>query len=199
MYARPGPGVPAPELLRPPVEGHTSEDLDRLPGLPSHTELIDGGLVVPALQTAFHALMGDVLVAGLRRTVPEALKVRREMTVTLGPRQRPEPDVLVVEASAEADPGWSETTYPPEAVHLVVEVVSTESEERDRKRKPLLYAEAGIAHFWRVEKGDGGPVVYTYEIDPATRAYFLTGIHHSHLAASAPFPVDIDLTEVDRL
>ncbi|GAA1075030.1 MULTISPECIES: Uma2 family endonuclease [Nocardiopsis] len=199
MCAQPVPDLPASEWPMPPVDGYTADDLDRIPGLPPHTELIDGSLVLVSPQKRFHTLALDVLVAGLRRTVPKALRVRREMTVTIGPRQRPEPDVLVVDAAVEADPDWPETSYPPEAVHLVVEVVSTESEERDRKRKPLLYAEAGIAHFWRVEQGEDGPVVYIYEIDPATKAYFPTGIHHAHLTASAPFPVDIDLTEVDRL
>src|SRR5690606_15346182 len=185
--------APAPGWPRPPAEGFTAEDLDRLP-VPPHTELIDGALVLPARQTVWHSIMGNVLTEGLRRTAPEHLRVRRDMTVTLGPRQRPEPDVLVVQAEAETS--MDMTTYPPEAVHLVVEVVSAESEERDRKRKPLLYAEARIAHFWRVEQGEDGPVVYIYEIDPATKTYFLTGIHHARLTASAPFPVDIDLAEV---
>jgi hypothetical protein len=33
-----------------------------------------------------------------------------------------------------------------------------------------------------------------YELDPATKAYTLTGIHHELL-----FDTDIDLTEIDRI
>lgn len=83
---------------------------------------------------------------------------------------------------------------------LVVEVVSPDSEERDRERKPQLYAKAGITHFWRVEDASGGKVVvYVYELDPATHTYVVTGIHHERLTLTVPFDIDIDLTEIDRL
>lgn len=85
------------------------------------------------------------------------------------------------------------TFYLPAEVRLAVEVVSPESEERDRKNKPPRYAEAGIPHFWRVEESDGEPVVYVYELDPATRAYAITGIHHGKLGVTVPFAIDIDL------
>ncbi|WP_325098757.1 hypothetical protein [Nocardia gipuzkoensis] len=78
-------------------------------------------------------------------------------------------------------------------------MVSAESRTRDRERKPQLYARAGIAHFWRVENVDGRPVVYVYELDPATKAYALTGIHHDRLKLTVPFDMDIDLTDTDRL
>ncbi len=82
---------------------------------------------------------------------------------------------------------------------LVVEVVSAESRTRDRERKPQLYAKAGIPHFWRVENIDGRPVVYVYELDPATGAYAPSGIFHDRLKVSVPFEIDIDLSEIDRL
>ncbi|GAA4616411.1 hypothetical protein GCM10023195_72970 [Actinoallomurus liliacearum] len=90
------------------------------------------------------------------------------------------------------------TPYTPAEVRLVVEVVSPESEERDRKLKPARYAEAGIAHFWRVEENDGRPVVYVHELDPATATYALTGIHHGKLSVPVPFPIDIDLDDLPR-
>ncbi|MGN9812452.1 Uma2 family endonuclease [Micromonospora sp. BQ11] len=189
---------PVFEWPKPPPGGYTAEDLDRLPDLPPHTELIDASLVFVSPQKAFHSLAVDLLVHGLRRTAPKHLRVRREMSVTLGPRQRPEPDLLVVRASAETGP--DQTWYPPDAVELVVEVVSPDSEERDRERKPQLYAKAGIRHFWRVEDGSGGAIVlYAYELDPATHAYALTGIYHDRLSVKLPFEVDLDLTEIDQL
>lgn len=36
---------PGYEWPRPPEGGYVAEDLDRLPNLPPHTELIDGSLV----------------------------------------------------------------------------------------------------------------------------------------------------------
>jgi Uma2 family endonuclease len=79
-----------------------------------------------------------------------------------------------------------------------VEVVSEDSEDRDREVKPRKYAQAGIPHYWRVEENQGLPVVYAYEIDPATQAYGLTGIFHDKLELTVPFPVDIDLTALGR-
>jgi Uma2 family endonuclease len=182
---------------RPPEGGYTADDLDRLPDLPTHTELIDGSLVFVSPQAKFHTLAMYLLERGLRSMVPDDLRVRREMSVVLGKRQRPEPDVLVVRA--EADGELEQTAYQPEDVVLAIEVVSPDSELRDRERKPLLYAGAGIRHFWRVEKVSGRPAVFVYELDPATKSYVVTGIHHDQLKLSVPFTIDIDLTEIDRL
>jgi hypothetical protein len=49
-----------------------------------------------------------------------------------------------------------------------------------------------------VEENNGLPVVYVYELDPATNAYAITGIHHGRLKLSVPFPVDIDLDNLPR-
>lgn len=99
----------------------------------------------------------------------------------------------VIDAEARGD--GNETWYPAEVVHLVVEVVSPDSEVRDRERKPQLYARAGIRHFWRIEDNDGKPVVYVYELDPATSVYALSGIHHDRLKLSVPFTIDVDLNQ----
>ncbi|WP_150251512.1 Uma2 family endonuclease [Nocardiopsis deserti] len=190
------PSAPVPDWLIPPIEGFQTEDLDRLTALPPHSEMIDGSIVLPAPREGYHNVVLDLLTIGLRHTVPAHYGVRREMTVTLGPRQRPEPDVMVVNAEAVDD---RQSTFPADAVVLVVEVVSQASMERDRKRKPFLYAEAGIPHFWRIEKNDNAPVVYVYELDPAKACYVPTGIRHDRLKVGFPYPVDIDLTEVHRL
>ncbi|MEV5706851.1 Uma2 family endonuclease [Actinoallomurus sp. NPDC052274] len=181
----------------PPEGGFRAEDLDRIPELPPHTQLIDGSLVFVSPQANFHMLTISLLEMVLRRLAPSGLRVRREMTITIGPRQRPEPDLLLVRA--EGITGPEQTTYRPEHVELVVEVVSRESEVRDRERKPQLYAGASIPHLWRVENTGGRPTVYVYELDPATDSYALTGIHHDRLKLTVPFDLDIDLTEVDRL
>lgn len=186
-----------PEWVFPPPGGFTAEDLDRIPQLPAHTELIDGSLVFVSPQASFHMRAVDLLVMALRLTAPREFRVRREMCVVLDERQRPEPDVSVIHASAEQSP--EQTFYRAEDVVLVIEVISPESKDRDRKRKPSLYAEAGIPHFWIVENDSGRPVVHTYELDRVTGAYAITGIHHDRLKLSAPFDIDVDLTEIDEL
>jgi Uma2 family endonuclease len=182
---------PVPAWMR-PDGGFTADDLDHLPELPPHTELIDGGLVLVSPQKYRHMELVSVLQFGLRATVPAGLRVVREMSVVLSSRQRPEPDVCVVKATFVDK---EETWYPAEAVKLAVEVVSPESQIRDRERKPQLYAQAGIEHFWRVEDKDGDPVVYVHELDPATSTYALSGIHHERLTLKVPFAIDIDLTD----
>jgi Uma2 family endonuclease len=183
----------------PPPGGYTVDDLFDLPDLPPHTELIDGSLVFVSPQRDFHSLVLFLLEAGLRRTVPEHLRIKREMAVVLSPQTVPEPDLVVVRA--EAVTSRRQTRYEAADVVLAVEVVSPESEERDRETKPLKYAKAAIRHFWRVEMtGEKDhPTVYVFELDPATGVYVVTGIHHDRLKLSEPFTVDIDLTEIDRL
>ncbi|MFD5428553.1 Uma2 family endonuclease [Streptomyces sp. NPDC127084] len=181
---------------RPPVGGWTADDLDRLPNLPPHTELIDGSLVLVSPQTRFHTLAMRLFENALVRQAPDHLEAMREMAVRLDNRNRPEPDVLVV--PIDADTGPRQTWFKPEDVVLAVEVVSDDSVERDREVKPRKYARAGVPHYWRVEECDGLPVVHVYELDPATVSYGLTGIHHKQLTLDRPFPIDIDLTAIGR-
>ncbi len=190
---------PLPAWIFPPPDGFTTDDLDRIPQLPRHTELIDGGLVFAGPQRAFHSLVVSLLNTALRQWAPKSLRVCRDMTVTLDRRNRPEPDLSVLRAEAVSAEGH-ETGYEAADVVLVVEAVSPDSEARDRKRKPQLYAEAGIRHFWLVERGEGRrPVVHVFELDPVTRTYVPTGIYHDRLKVSVPFTIDIDLTEIDQL
>jgi Uma2 family endonuclease len=188
-----------PDWAIPPPAGFTADDLDRIPDLPPHTELIDGSLIFVSPQSSFHSLVLDALMPQLRLQTPDTYRLRREMTVTLDRRNRPEPDFCLIRTEAVTEEA-EETGYQAADTLLVAEVVSPESELRDRRRKPQLYAEAGIPHFWRLERGKGRrPVVYVYELDPVTRSYVPTGIHHDRLALTVPFPLDINLTAVDRL
>ena len=197
MKPLPDMAEPLPGWVRPPSDGFTADDLDRLPALPRHSQLIDGSLVFTSRQTAFHSVTIDMLERGLRQATPGHLRVRARMTIVLGARQRPEPDLIVIRTGA--DPGPKGTAYQAADVVLAVEVVSADSEVRDRERKPQLYAKAGIRHFWRVENDSGLPIAYTYELDPATHAYVPTGIHHDRLKTTVPYDIDIDLAEIDSL
>jgi hypothetical protein len=160
--------VPEHEWPCPPPGGYTADDLDRLPNLPAHTELIDGSLVFVSPQPVFHMRVLRLLESALVLAAPDEFEVIREMTVTL------------------------------DDVRLAVEVVSPDSEARDRDAKPVKYAAAGIPHFWRVENVNGEPVVYVFELEPATRTYAVTGIHHEELKVTVPFQIEIDLTAVNR-
>ncbi|MFF0446278.1 Uma2 family endonuclease [Streptomyces sp. NPDC004609] len=180
----------------PPPGGWTADDLDRLPDLPPHTELIDGSLVFVSPQRKFHGRMMYLLESSLLGQMPDHLDVDREMTIKLDLKNRPEPDILVYKA--EADTGPDQTWYAPEGVVLAVEIVSPDSEARDREVLPRKYAAAGVPHFWRVEENNGLPIVYVYELDPSTESYTPNGIHRDRLKLTAPFDIDIDLTAVNR-
>ncbi|MGW3584207.1 Uma2 family endonuclease [Streptomyces rubiginosohelvolus] len=181
----------------PPEGGWTADDLDRIPGLPPHTELIDGSLVFMSPQTAFHGRAMRLFENALLDQAPAHLDVLREMTIKLDEKNRPEPDVLVF--PVEANTGPRQTWFRPEDVVLAVEVVSDDSVERDREVKPRKYAAAGVQHFWRVEADEAGvPIVYVYELDPAQEVYVPTGIHRDKLTLTAPFPLTVDLTAINR-
>ncbi|GGP60681.1 Uma2 family endonuclease [Streptomyces abikoensis] len=182
----------------PPQDGYTVDDLLTLPDLPPHTELIDGSLVFVSPQRNFHSVVIDLLVEGLRRTVPPGLKVRREMTVVIDKRNGPEPDICVVRAASVRS--LDQTYYQVRDVLLAVEVVSPDSEARDQVTKPFKYALAGIPYFWRVEMAgvEGYPVVNVFELDKESRAYVPTGTYRDALKLTVPFDIDIDLTEIDQ-
>ena len=185
----------------PPPWGWTADDLDLLPvdgpnGEPEffrRVELIDGVLTFGASQNRFHERVIRGLTNSLNAQAPDRSIATMRMDVELGPRMRLCPDVLLIDAAADDD---DRTFFTPDEVRLLVEVTSPESEPRDRKFKPPRYAKAGIAHFWRVEENDGGPVVHVHELDPATKAYVITGIHHGKLSVPVPFQIDIDLDEL---
>ncbi|MET7936514.1 Uma2 family endonuclease [Streptomyces sp. NPDC005322] len=184
------------EWARPPQGGWTADDLDRLPNLPPHTELIDGSLVLVSPQTRFHTRTMRLLDNALLEQAPDHLDVDREMAVKLDDKNRLEPDVVVFREGADAGP--HDTWYRAEDIVLAVEVVSPDSKERDREVKPRKYAQAGVPHFWRVEEDGALPVVYVYELDSATKAYHPTGIYHDKLTLTLPFPIQIDLTAINR-
>ncbi|WP_201844596.1 Uma2 family endonuclease [Myceligenerans indicum] len=84
---------------------------------------------------------------------------------------------------------------PAADVELVVEVISPESEQRDKKMKPVKYAGAGIRHMRLVEQeNDGGIAVSVYELDDVAAAYTRTQVARRTLTTPLPFPIELDLT-----
>ncbi|GAA4203508.1 Uma2 family endonuclease [Microbispora amethystogenes] len=132
-----------------PPGGWTADDLDHLPSegldgepdLFTHVELIDGALVLAAPQRRLHQRLVQGLTARLDMQAPAALTAVHRMDVKLGDRTRPCPDVMIIDAEAGAD--MARTFYAAREVHLVVEIVSPESVERDRKLKPERLRRSG--------------------------------------------------------
>ncbi|WP_116247406.1 Uma2 family endonuclease [Nocardiopsis sp. FIRDI 009] len=193
---------PLPEWFTPPPGGWTADDMDELPPGAPRMELIDGALVLLSPQTKFHAKVMLRLVAALEEVAPEGIDILHEMTMKLGKYQRPEPDVLVYRYEEGDDDrlDWYRATHvPPEDVLIAVEIVSEESQDRDRTTKPLKYAQAGIPHFWRIEPEKNGPAIHVYELD-GTRdpRYVPITIARERLKLDVPFPMDIDVRALAR-
>jgi Uma2 family endonuclease len=188
------PKASASNWPTPPEGGWTADDLDRLPNLPPHTELIDGSLVFVSPQTIFHERAIDYFKWQLQSLTPADFEVFREFTIDIDRQNRPEPDVVVVRGDAVENA--DQTRFPAESVVLAIEVVSEDSVSRDRETKPLKYARAKIPHYWRVENEDGRAAVHTFELEPTTGTYTSVGIFRERMKADVPFPVDLDLTQI---
>ncbi|MFH9981258.1 Uma2 family endonuclease [Streptomyces sp. NPDC017179] len=188
------PKASKPTWPTPPEGGWTADDLDRLPNLPPHTELIDGSLVFVSPQTLFHARAVDFFNWQLQSVAPGDLEVVREFTIDIDHQNRPEPDVVVVRGDVVEDP--AQTRFPAEAVLLAIEVVSEDSVSRDRETKPLKYARAKIPYYWRVENENGRAAVHAFELEPTTGAYASVGIFRERMKVDAPFSLDLDLTGI---
>ncbi|MER6528342.1 Uma2 family endonuclease [Streptomyces sp. NPDC001508] len=177
-----------------PSEGSwTADDLDRLPNLPPHTELIDGSLVFVSPQTFFHSRVVSFFEWQLQSVAPADLEVVREFTIHIDRQNRPEPDVVVVRADVVAP---EQTRFSAEAVILAIEVVSEDSVSRDRETKPLKYARAKTPHYWRVENEKGRAAVHAFELEPTTGTYTSVGIFRERMKRDVPFSVDLDLTQI---
>ncbi|WP_259316740.1 Uma2 family endonuclease [Kitasatospora xanthocidica] len=185
-----------PEWLRPPAAGYTADDVDRLQQLPPHTELLCGSLVFSVRQTIFHAGTVSWLDRQLADQVPEGWEVWWQMGLKIDSRNRPEPDLMVVDSRVGSGPG--QTFWLPQDVVLVVEVVEEGEAEWDREIKPRKYAAAGIRHFWRIECEQGRPVAHTYELDAASGQYVPSGTFQERLTVRRPFPFTATLDRPHR-
>lgn len=185
-----------PEWIRPPVEGFKAGDLDRIKGLPEHVELIDGSLAFFPRQSAGHTSTIYMIARHFRDVAPPGYRVCSHTVVVCGPDQRLEPDVLVLKRNQ----------VPPDATYvwardvvLLVEVVEPATRTRDTKRKPQIYAEAGIPHLWIVEIERSGPVVRVYELDRALGRYEQVGDFRDVVTLTTPFEVTLDLSSYHNL
>jgi Uma2 family endonuclease len=146
----------------------TAAEWDGAPGT-ADRELVDGIVRPRAAPTLAHQQVKAALRDVLTRLAPSSMTVATDLEVCLEDLLRRRPDVLVVR-TVEGDLGWIE----PEHVVLAVEVVCRGSETTDRKHKRVEYADADLAHYWRVETA---PVVgvHTYRLGESSE-YLETGL-----------------------
>ncbi|WP_322983907.1 Uma2 family endonuclease [Streptomyces sp. S584] len=157
-------------------------------------EIVDGMVVVSPSASKRHNRLARILANALDAAAGPDWNADTDFDVRLQdvPLTNRRPDVAVCRSET-----IDLTPTRPEHLLLVAEVVSPGSETTDRVVKVDQYAEAGIPFYWRIEQAATGvPIVYTYVLDPANRAYrdgeMFTGV----INAAAPFSVAVDLGAV---
>jgi Uma2 family endonuclease len=174
-----------------PPGGLRVADLAELDYLGHHFQLIDGDLRMAVTPTFWHNQVAHLLTAVLRAQAPSGLVAHPEIGLQVDEKTAPEPDVVVKTAGVSFD----SHVVRAAGVVLAVEIVSPGSERDDRLFKPALYAEAGVAHFWRVEREGDRPAVFAYCLN-AARDYEVVGVFRDRVELDRPFPIEFDVKAV---
>ncbi|MFF0489794.1 Uma2 family endonuclease [Nocardia sp. NPDC004068] len=141
--------MPEMAAVFPPVLGRwTAADLDRIPENGLRYEVLNGQLVVSPAPTPLHQKLLTGLFAVLETAAPQSFWVLPGVGVLSG-EDEPIPDLIVGRGRVDMDA----TGIPADQVLLAVEIVSPPTSLQDRLVKPLLYAQARIANYWRIETG----------------------------------------------
>ncbi|MCC3776853.1 Uma2 family endonuclease [Streptomyces sp. UNOB3_S3] len=190
-YEQPERATPE-NWMYPPGDGWTYDQVKELV-LPFDWELVDGNIVVRGATKWWHDEVRDEIFVRLRTAKHEPYHVNSERWTMVDAFNIPRPDVVVFD-KRDLDIRTLEC-IPVKKVVLVVEVVSPGSRKDDRFMKPGMFAEAGVASYWRIERGeDDIPEGYEYRLDHETGCYSTEFTHHiGSLKTDVPFPIEIDL------
>lgn len=108
------------------------------------TELIDADIIVMRPEWRPHMRVKDELAYRLRRVLEDmgsSLFVGTGGSIALGDHEMPRPDIILT------DDIQGENAVPAASIALLVEV-STSTLDHDMKKKPAIYAAAGIPEYW---------------------------------------------------
>ena len=178
----------------------TPDDVEALPDAGDHArfEVYEGGVLVVspapgvghqrASYRLHRALAEAAIIAGADVEVLEAVNVALPGGKLLVP------DVVVVNAAMVSE---TVTRFPSEAVRAVVEVVSPSTVSIDRTVKPVLYAEAGIPVYWRVEL-HGTPRIVACSLSRGRYVTRTTLDADTVGRITRPFPVELDPADLTR-
>jgi Uma2 family endonuclease len=186
-------------FMFPPDGGWTYDQVKDLE-LPYEWELVDGTIVVRGMTHFWHDRVRNRLALALSKGERPPFTSDAERCVMVDDQTVVKPDIVVYDKTGLDV--FTMECLPVRNVRLAVEVVSPGSQADDRYRKPGLLAEAGVPHFWRVERGeDGLPVVHEFwrHHEAGTFAPPDRPTHRRRLKTDVPFPVDIDLAELVEL
>ena len=178
----------------------TPDDVEALPDAGDHArfEVYEGGVLVVspapgvghqrASYRLHRALAQAAIAAGADVEVLEAVNVALPGGKLLVP------DVVVIDAAVVSE---TVTRLPSDAVRAVVEVVSPATVSIDRAVKPVLYAEAGIPVYWRVEL-HGTPRIVACSLSRGRYVTRTTLDAGTVGRITRPFPVELDPADLTR-
>ncbi|WP_327328706.1 Uma2 family endonuclease (plasmid) [Streptomyces sp. NBC_01210] len=159
-------------------------------------ELLGESLVMspaPGLRHQRASFRLHVALDAAARAVGAPVEVFEAINVTL-PSGLVVPDVVVADAGATVEDSVS---IDAEAVQLVVELVSPGNKTMDRRLKPLLYAEAGIPSYWRLEF-DPSPRLVVGELENGRYVERITALAGALTRVDLPFRFEIDPAGIAR-
>jgi Uma2 family endonuclease len=177
----------------------TADDVEALPDAGDHArfEVYEGGvLVVSPAPGVGHQRASYWLHRALAQAAIAAgadVEVLEAVNVALPGGKLLVPDVVVVAAGAVDE---TATRLPCEAVLAVVEVVSPSTVSIDRAIKPVMYAEAGIPVYWRVEHGT--PKIVACSLSRGRYVTRTTLVAGTPGRITRPFAVELDPADLTR-
>lgn len=182
------PTKPLTSRRQPPPKRRlwTRREFDRaeslgLFGAEERLELIEGEILVKELPlNAPHATAQRRTEKTLSRVFAEGYDVRGQLPLALGDRNKPLPDVAVVEGTADD----YETEHPTTAV-LIVEIADT-SLRLDRTQKASLYARSGIQDYWILNLQERCLEVYREPVAARGRFHYASVTHYTEDAQISP-------------
>lgn len=184
------------------VESHlgpwTIEDVQALPDRGNRYELLSPGvLTVTPAPGVLHQRASFRLAKLLEAAADDGVEVLEyvNLVITGVPGGRLLiPDIVTADRTVTATgPTWLQ----PEALRLAVEIVSPSSAPYDRLLKPEIYAQAGIARYWRFEL-EPEPHIVAHELRDGRYVPVAAAGPGRHTPLYAPFQVDVDPTELVR-
>jgi Uma2 family endonuclease len=178
----------SPDPIRQRLANFSLEDALNLPDGAPRVELRDGVMIVVPSLTFGHQNIGNLLWLWFRQNAPDKFEAGTALGVALGWQDSLEPDVLLLHAPVVK----SNHFFLPRQVAIAVEVVSPGTKRRDRFEKPVDYALAGVAHFWRIEQDP----VHVFAYDLVAGEYELVADSGTELTLSAPFEIKLPIREI---
>jgi Uma2 family endonuclease len=170
------------------MAAYTLEDVLSLPEDAPRVELRDGVMIVVPSPSIGHQQIGNLLWMWLRQHAPDHFEPATAVGVAVGLRDSLEPDVLLLRRPLTLTHHF----LLPDQTVLVVEVVSPGTRRRDRMEKPVIYAAAGIPHYWRIEQDP----VHVFAYDLVGGSYELVADSAEELVLAAPFEIRLPIADI---